>query len=116
MTGAPKAKTLELIDELEGRARGVYSGALGWIGNDGAADLSIVIRTIVQIRGVLTFGIGGGVVADSTPDGEFAEILLKAEALMNTIRLAAVDETDIQIQSNLHDRTPVKSAPLIHFE
>ncbi|MFM0616282.1 aminodeoxychorismate synthase component I [Paraburkholderia nemoris] len=88
MTGAPKARTLELIDQLERRARGVYSGALGWIGNDGASDLSIVIRTVVQTGGLLHFGVGGGVVADSTPAGEFAEMLLKAKASMNAICLA----------------------------
>jgi para-aminobenzoate synthetase len=88
MTGAPKHRTLEHIDQLEHRARGIYSGALGWLGDDGAADLSIVIRSIVLTGERLTIGVGGGIVAESTPDGEFEEMLLKAEASIKSIVIA----------------------------
>ena len=88
MTGAPKSRTLELIDQLEQRARGIYSGSLGWLGDDGAADLSIVIRSIVLNDGRFSIGAGGGVVAESTPEGEFEEMLLKAEASIRSIVIA----------------------------
>jgi para-aminobenzoate synthetase len=94
MTGAPKTRTLELIDRLERRSRGVYSGALGWIGRDGAADLSIVIRTIVQCGRQLSLGVGGGIVVQSTPEGEFDEMLLKAKASIRAIVVAAAGTFD----------------------
>lgn len=88
MTGTPKSRALELIDQLEQRARGIYSGSLGWLGDDGAADLSIVIRSIVLADGRFSIGAGGGVVAESTPEGEFEEMLLKAEASIRSIVIA----------------------------
>jgi para-aminobenzoate synthetase len=80
MTGAPKRRTMEIIDELEGAARGVYSGAIGWFGVGGACDLSVAIRTIVVEAGKATIAAGGAIVVDSDPGEEIAEMLLKAAA------------------------------------
>lgn len=109
MTGAPKYRTMEFIDRLEQRPRGIYSGCLGWIGDDGAADLSIVIRTIVAMDGSLTMGTGGGVVAASTPQDEYQEMLLKAKgsiAAVVTALFGRFDDSLYHLESGkpFHDR------------
>jgi para-aminobenzoate synthetase len=85
MTGAPKLRTMEIIDGIEREARGVYSGGLGYFGLDGSVDLSIVIRTIVMRPGRTTIGAGGAIVTQSDPAEEFDELLLKARAPMAAI-------------------------------
>ena len=85
MTGAPKKRTMEIIDELEGEARGVYSGAIGYFGLSGGVDLNIVIRTIVIEDDRATLGVGGAIVMQSDAEDEYQEIVLKARAPMQAI-------------------------------
>ena len=82
MTGAPKLRTCEIIDRLECSPRGVYSGALGYFGFDGQADLSVVIRTAVRAGNTLTVGAGGAIVLDSDAHAELAERNLKAQSVL----------------------------------
>jgi para-aminobenzoate synthetase len=88
MTGAPKLRTMEIIDRLETEARGVYSGALGYFGLTGGSDLSIVIRTAVRQGDTLAVGAGGAIVLDSTPEDEYEEMILKAAAPLRAYQSA----------------------------
>ena len=83
MTGAPKPSTMNIIEDLEARSRGVYSGALGFFSADGGANLSIVIRTLVaHDNGLITLAAGGAIVADSDPNAEYEEMLTKLRAAL----------------------------------
>jgi para-aminobenzoate synthetase component 1 len=85
VTGAPKVRAMEIIAELEPTARGPYCGSMVWLGDDGAADSSILIRTMTAAHGYLQFPVGGGIVADSTPQHEFEETLHKAAGMVKAL-------------------------------
>jgi len=103
VTGAPKIRAMQIIDELEPVRRGPYCGSIGWIGNDGAAELSVAIRTALvsgapgdgpgEVReGVLDYSVGAGIVADSDPSAEWRETMDKA-GVMRAIEPRGTSET-----------------------
>jgi para-aminobenzoate synthetase component 1 len=88
ITGAPKIRAMEIINELEPVPRGFYTGAIGWIDASGDCDLNVAIRTAVARDGTLAYAAGGGIVADSRADRERAELHLKAAAFFRAIGVA----------------------------
>jgi para-aminobenzoate synthetase component 1 len=85
ITGAPKIRSMEIIDELEPTARSVYTGAIGYLGLNGRHDLNIAIRTMIMRGGRVYFQVGGGIVADSEPESEFQETLDKGRAMFAAV-------------------------------
>ena len=92
ITGAPKVRAMEIIEELEPIKRGVYTGSIGYIGFDGRMDLNIAIRTVVVKDGKAYFSVGGGIVADSDPEAEYQETLDKARGIMEALNSGMRDE------------------------
>ncbi len=88
VTGAPKVRAMEIIDELEPVARGPYAGAVGYVAFSGALDTCITIRTLVVRDGMGYVQAGAGIVADSDPEAEYRECVSKAEALVRAVELA----------------------------
>ncbi|MCX5852289.1 MAG: anthranilate synthase component I [Deltaproteobacteria bacterium] len=89
LSGAPKIRAMEIIDELEPSGRGPYGGAVGYIGYSGNMDLCITIRTMVLERGIIHIQSGAGIVADSDPDSEYEETKSKAQGLIQAVQMAA---------------------------
>ena len=87
ITGAPKVRAMEIIEELEPHRRGVYCGAIGYIGFDGTMDTNIAIRTLVHSKGRMSFWAGGGIVADSSLEGEYQESFDKVAAMLRLLEI-----------------------------
>lgn len=85
ITGCPKIRAMEIIEELEPNRRSIYTGCLGYLSFSGGMDFNILIRTILKKDNQLYFGVGGGIVADSKPEDEYQETLVKARAMIEAI-------------------------------
>lgn len=91
ITGAPKLRAMQIIEELEPHRRGVYCGAIGYVGFDGAMDLNVAIRTMVHSGGTIRFWAGGGIVADSRLEDEYQETFDKAAAMLRLLTQSAAN-------------------------
>lgn len=87
ITGCPKIRAMEIIEELERSPRSIYTGSLGYLSCSGNMDFNILIRSILKKDNRLYFGVGGGIVADSKPEAEYEETLVKAKAMMEAINV-----------------------------
>ena len=92
ITGAPKIRAMQVIDELETVRRGIYTGSLGYLSFTGGMDLNVAIRTIVVRDGRAEFHVGAGIVADSDPEGEYQETLVKGRSLREALEAAEVPD------------------------
>ncbi len=97
ITGAPKIRSMEIIDELEPTKRSVYTGAIGYIGFNGNMDTSIVIRTFIVKERTAYFQVGGGIVTDSDPEMEYQETLDKAKALIDSLGCSTISRSSVAL-------------------
>ena len=100
ITGCPKIRAMEVIDELEPVRRHIYTGSIGYLGFDGTMDLSIAIRTATFTGGTAAFSVGGGIVFDSDPASEYEETLHKGRTLMNALHAATGDDPAATVWHN----------------
>jgi para-aminobenzoate synthetase component I len=91
VTGAPKIRAMQIIDELEPVRRGPYCGAVGYLAYGGAMEFNVAIRTMVAANGQIHFSVGGGIVADSDPAAEYEETLVKAQAMLAALGIQSHD-------------------------
>ncbi|HYO09075.1 MAG TPA: anthranilate synthase component I family protein [Tepidisphaeraceae bacterium] len=91
VTGAPKIRAMEIIEELEPTRRGPYCGAIGYLAKDGTVELNVAIRTMIVRDGLVHVPVGGGIVADSDPQAEYEETLVKAKAMFAALGVSAAD-------------------------
>ena len=112
ITGAPKVRSMEIIDEIEPKGRGLYTGSIGYISLNGRVDLNIVIRTMVYTRGRVFFNVGGGVVADSDPQVEYDETIDKARALFQSLGVEGYGTMKTCVNGNVIDEDKAILSPL----
>jgi len=98
ITGAPKPRTMEIIEELEATRRGPYTGSIGIFGYDDRATLNIIIRTLVRYQQEYHLRVGAGIVHDSVPEEEYAETLAKGRALINAVNTALGEQTTLRVE------------------
>jgi anthranilate/para-aminobenzoate synthase component I len=90
ITGAPKIRAMEIIDELEPVRRGPYCGAIGYLSSDGSMRFNVAIRTMIAAAGQVHIPVGGGIVADSEPVAEYEETLVKARAMFHALGIVKI--------------------------
>ena len=95
ITGCPKIRAMEIIEEIEKDRRGFYTGSLGYLSFSGNMNLNILIRTLIAHQNKIHFHVGSGIVADSTPEEEYQEILVKAQAMRECLEQRTINHEKI---------------------